>query len=109
MEKLPDGVRGVDLGSKPPARMSAVTLADAPISPTARAKYRVTVVFRHPVQAVGFSEEELKSVSAAGDSALRIPAGRATFVAEEAQVEGGELRISLEPNSVGRLGRAVSE
>jgi hypothetical protein len=108
MEKLPNGVRDVDL-ENPPARMSAVTLADAPMSPIARDRYRVTVVFRHPIEAAGFSREQLKSVSAEGDSALRVPGGTATFVAEDSQVEGGELRINLEANTVGRLGRAVAE
>jgi hypothetical protein len=108
VENLPNGVRGVELG-KPPTGMSAVTLADAPMSPTARDRYRVTVVFRHPIQAAGFSDEQLKELSAEGDSALRIPAGRTTFVAEDPQVEGGELRMSLEANTAGRLGRAVAE
>lgn len=86
MESLPNGVKGVGL-TKPPTRMSAVTLADAPLSPTARDKYRVTAVFRHPIQAAGFSQEQLRSVSAEGDSGLRIPAGHTSIVVEDPQVE----------------------
>lgn len=89
--------------------MSVVTLADGPVSPAQEDKYRVTLVFRHPVQAAGFDDEQLKSVSTQGDSGLRIPAASAIFVAQEPQVEGGELRISLEANEKGNLGRAVAE
>lgn len=108
MPELPDGVRGVDL-ARPPSRMSAVTLADGPVSPTKRDRYRLTMVFRHPVQAAGFSNDELRSVSAEGDSGLLVPAGSTTFVAQEPQVEGGELRIELKSNRAGRLGHAVTE
>jgi len=106
---LPPGVQGVEIGTKPPTRMSVVTLADGSVSPTQKDKYRVTLVFRHPVQASGFDDEQLKSVNTQGDSGLRVPPGPAVFVAQDPQVEGGELRISLEANEKGKLGRAVAE
>jgi hypothetical protein len=107
--ELPDGVRGVDLGASPPASMTAVTVADAPLSPTERGAYRVTVVFRHPVQAAGFDAHLLKDLPAMGDSGLRVPAGPSRFVIEDDQVEGREFRIAFEANKYGRLGRVVSE
>lgn len=107
--ELPDGVRGVYLGPSPPAGMTAVTLADQPLSPTERGTYRVTVVFRHPVQAAGCDAVEQKKLPAIGDSGLRVPAGPARLVIEDDDVEGREFRIVLEANEHGRLGRAVSE
>lgn len=104
------GITGVELaaGSRP-ARMTIVTIADRGNNEGRRAAYRVTVVFRHPVQAAGFDDDGVRAPTLEGDSGLRIPADDTQIVLEEPEVEGGELRIALRRNGNGRLAQAVAE
>ena len=104
------GVTGVELapGARP-AFMTATTITDKPTPLEHRDKYRVAVVFRHPVDAAGFHDRDLTGPLPTGNSGLRIPAGSTTVVLEQPDIEGGELRISLQANAEGRLARAVAE